>query len=82
MSSDKYTIEEKKWRYRNGFGYRISQIVDENKEVIKGLNIYMFGKQVMTIGYSKSNWLDDGKPIKFQISNGTLFIKKLAITMR
>lgn len=72
--------EKVKLFYFYGFGFRyVKGITDEN-DIIKGGNLYAFGKQLLTVAVSNTEWVDEqGMPYKFKLDGRILFVKKLAI---
>lgn len=72
-------LKEKTFYYK-GFGfYYVDALTNEN-ETIKGVSLYLFGKQCITIALSNVLWTKkDGKPYNFKIEDTVLFIRKIAI---
>lgn len=63
-----------------GFGFKYVKGITNENEIIKGGSFYSFGKQVLTVAFADTEWVDDnGKPYKFKIEQGILYVRKLAL---
>lgn len=70
----------KKSFYFYGFGFRYAEGITDENELIKGINIYTFGRQMLTIALADTDWVDsNGKPYKCKVDDKVLYIMKLAI---
>jgi hypothetical protein len=82
MQNDKNTVEKLKEK-KYGFlwlNFKYAKGKTNENEIIKGGSFYAFGKQLFTIAYADTDWVDeDGKPYKFKLDRGMLYVKKIAL---
>lgn len=63
-----------------GFGFKYVKGKTNENDLIKGGSFYAFGKQLLTIAISNTEWVDEqGLPYKFKLDRKVLFVRKWAI---